>query len=94
LGQYDDERNLPGEKRLERWQLAQRLHGKAPAGNSGNTYFGGPGVSGNVTGSTNTNCGLQLSPGEWSPVLPAMNLNNFWYICEDTTTVLLYQVYQ
>lgn len=67
---------------------------KAPAANSGNVYFGGAGVTALVTGSSNTSCGLQLAPGEWSPVLPATDLDNFFYICDDVNSVLLYQVFQ
>ena len=66
---------------------------KAKPGNTGNVYIG---VSSSVTianGTTDTTTGFVLDAGDDTGWLPVENLNEFWYICDNTGDDFTYLAY-
>lgn len=66
---------------------------KALAGNAGNVYIGGSGVT-VADGTTDTTTGFELDAGQETPLLPAFNLNQFYRICDNAGDDLTYIAYR
>lgn len=64
---------------------------KALAGNSGNIYLGGSGVTAS-DGATDTTSGFELAPGDDSGWWPISNLNLLYGICSNNGDDLSYIV--
>jgi hypothetical protein len=64
---------------------------KAAAGNLGNVYLGGSGVT-KPDGSTDATTGLELAAGEETGWIPLDNLNRLYRICDNTGDDLFYLV--
>lgn len=63
---------------------------KAVRSNAGNVYVGISDSQTAVDGSTDTTTGWELGPGEETGFLPALNLNEFYRICDNAGDDLTY----
>lgn len=61
----------------------------AKAGNSGNVWIGGPGVT-IGDGVTDTTTGFPLVPGGESPWIPVTDLNETYRICDNVGDICYY----
>ncbi len=64
---------------------------RAAEDNTGNVHIGGPGVTA-PDGTTDTTSGIPLEAGDWYQFVPCSNLNIFYYICDNATDDILYNV--
>lgn len=63
---------------------------KAQAGNAGNVYIGGAGVTKPTDQTTDATTGWELDAGQETDWLPARNLNEFYRICDNAGDDLVY----